>query len=669
MLRDKIATRLQEIQQKGGLWREAEVLGVDVEARTVELSFSSEVEVERWFGIEVLGHDRGEYDFARLNDSAPILWNHDLDDMRGVVEPGSARVDVDRKGRLLARYAKDEAGEQMLQRINDRIVTKVSVGYRVKGMKLVEERNDVDVYRINAWEPFEVSMVSVPADITVGVGRSLVARGEGPWTDPGLRSEEMPPEDAAPSSGNTAPVAADTGTRARNIMIEKVTRDAKGNLVRAHVDENGAIVEVLEVIEPATDEVRQGQQRGQEAERTRMRSITELGRQYGQTELALQAIADGNTAEEFQRMLLQKVTERSGQPLGEQMRDAEIGLSNQEVRQFSFIRAIRALLPNATADDRKAAAFELECSRAAEQKYTKRAKGILVPADVLNRAFSTTNPDAGPGSNIVAQQLLASSFIELLRNRAWVMRRATTLGGLVGNIDIPRQKGAAQAYWVGEGGAPNSSEPALDQVSFTPKSLAAFTDITRRLMLQSTPDAELIVRADLLQVMALQIDRAAIYGNGSTNQPKGVTLQTGINAVPFAAAGKPTFEELVEMETKIALGNADVESMAYAFNAGIRGYAKTALKFPGTAASGTIWEQGNTVNGYATSVSNQIEPGDVLFGNWADLIIAMWGGLDLTVDPYSLSTSGGTRIVVFQDVDFNIRHPESFCYGTAAAAH
>ncbi|WP_228368238.1 phage major capsid protein, partial [Klebsiella pneumoniae] len=167
---------------------------------------------------------------------------------------------------------------------------------------------------------------------------------------------------------------------------------------------------------------------------------------------------------------------------------------------------------------------------------------------------------------------------------------------------IPRQKGATQAYWVGEGGSPTSGEPALDQVHFTPKTLGAFTDITRRLMLQSTPDAELIVRNDILKVMALALDLAGIYGTGSTNQPKGLKLQTGINAVDFAAAGKPTFAELVDMETQIALDDADVDSMAYAFNAGIRGYTKTALKFPGVNGSQTIWEPGKTVNGYDTSV-------------------------------------------------------------------
>ncbi len=646
-LSNHIAQRLQEIKDRGGMKREADVGLVDVENRTVELSFSSEVEYQRWFGIEVLDHSSGAVDLSRLNNKAPILWMHNWDDQRGVVE--SARVDSDRVGRLVARFSKSPEGEQLLQDINDGIISKVSVGYRVSGMKLIEERDDTDVFLVTNWQPYEVSLVSVPADDTVGVGRTA----------------EIPQEEHRTLHAENATITEPrTFPKETLIMNEKTLRDSAGNLVRAKVDANGNIIEVLEMIERAGAEA----QRGADAERARVRELTDMGRTYGDAELAMQYITEGKTSVELQRALLNKmVSTRANKPLSEQAKEAEIGLSDNEARQFSLLRAVRALLPNASEKDKKAAAFEFECSRAAEQLYGKTSQGILIPADVLNRSFSITTPVAGPGSSVVAQNLMSGSFIELLRNKTWLMQRATTMGGLVGNVDVPRQKGSTQAYWVGEGGGPTPGEPALDQIHFTPKTLGAYTDITRRLMLQSTPDAELIVRNDILRVMALALDLAGIYGTGSNNQPKGLKYQTGINAVDFATAAKPTFQELVDMETQIALDNADVASMAYAFNAGIRGYMKTALKFPATAASGTIWEPGDTVNGYGTSTSNQIATGEVFFGNWADFIIAMWGGLDLTVDPYSLSTSGGTRLVALQDVDFNVRHPESFCWGSADA--
>jgi len=163
---DKLAKRLKEISDKGGLRRTATAGAVDIEARTVELSFSSEVEYERWFGIEVLSHDADAVDLSRLQNGAPLLWMHSWDDQRGVVE--SVSIDGDRVGRAVVRLSKSPGGEQLLQDIADKIITKVSVGYLVTGMKLTEERDGIDVYTVTSWTPYEISMVSVPADDTVG---------------------------------------------------------------------------------------------------------------------------------------------------------------------------------------------------------------------------------------------------------------------------------------------------------------------------------------------------------------------------------------------------------------------------------------------------------------------------------------------------------------------
>lgn len=237
------------------------------------------------------------------------------------------------------------------------------------------------------------------------------------------------------------------------------------------------------------------------------------------------------------------------------------------------------------------------------------------------------------------------------------------------DLHTPKQTGGATAYWVGEGASPNESTPTVGQIGMNPKTVAAYTDITRRLLKQSTPDAEMIVRNDLVSAIALAIDLGGYYGTGSNHQPLGIVNYTGVNGVAFAGAS-PTYYEIVQMETEIASDNADISSMAYVCNTKMRGYAKTTPKFASgssVAAAGTIWEPGNTMNGYTTEVTNQINTGDVIFGNFADLIVGVWGGLDLTVDPYTMSTSGGLRIVAFQDVDFVLRRTESFCVGRKAA--
>ncbi|BAO20605.1 putative major capsid protein and peptidase U35 [Pseudomonas phage PPpW-3] len=668
---------LPDFNKGSGLQRTMEVVSHDVEARTVELAFSSEYEGMRWFGIEILDHSPASVRMERIQDSGALLMDHDWSDQVGVVL--SASIDADRRGRAVVKFSQSARAQEIFQDIIDGIRKHISVGYRVHGAKLVETRDDVDVYRITDWEPLEISIVSVPFDHTVGFGRSAANPQEEPAAAPGQTATIQ----SGAATGQTNP----EGIRNMNI---KVLRDASGNLVRAEVDENDNIVKVLEVLEKAGEGERSAQQRGLQAEQARVRAITELGTQYNARDLALAAIGDtAVTAEAFQRQLLDHINTRGAQPqqrsrAGEnaarngtaqrgstpisEMESPEIGMSDEEVRNYSFFRAIRALQPNASQRDKDAAAFELECSEAAQRQLGRTAQGILVPQDVLNhRAFNAggaANTPAGAqtGNNLVATDFMAGSFIEMLRNRTTIMRLGTTMGGLVGNVDIPKQTGGATAYWLGEGDDAQEGTPTIGNLELSPKTVAAYTDITRRLLMQSTPDAEGIVRRDLANAIAQQIDKAGYYGTGTANQPRGIKNYTGINAVDFAALW-PSYAELVQMETEIAADNADVNQMAYVSNAKFRGHAKTTSKFAGGTDQGVIWEGGGTVNGYRSEITNQISDGDVFFGNFGDLIIGLWGGLDLTVDPYSLSKSGGLRVVVFQDVDFVLRRVESICWG------
>lgn len=657
LTRSVTVEQINERAKEHGLQRVAEVANVDEEARTVELAFSSEAPVLRWFGEEILDHSEGAMRSERLAGGAAVLVNHDWDDQVGVVE--SFRIDKDRKGRAVVRFGKGARASEIFQDVVDGIRKHVSVGYSVHKIEVEERKGQPDLVRVIDWEPFEISLVSVPADPTVGVGRSM----------------ENTPEEKRGSAVNTETETNNSDNGETIMLKEKTLRDAKGNLVRAKVNEKNEIVEVLEMIEEAGADVRSAETRAHSAERDRVNSILRLADKHGQNELARKFIEEGKNVEDFRAALLDKVTER-GKAM-DARGESNVGLSDNEVRQYSFLKVVRALANPTDKRAQEDAAFEFEASRAAAKNMGREAEGIVIPTDVLSRALntSTTGTAAGDtGGYSVATELMSQSFIDILRNRSIAMQVATTMGGLVGNLEIPRQSAGATGYWIGEDGDATEDNLELDQIGMSPKTVAAFSEITRRLLMQSSLDVEALVRRDLAAALALTIDKAAYYGSGASNQPRGIANYTGINAVDFGTDGAgagtgqlPTYAEIVEMETEVSADNADAGSLAYVLNSRMRGHLKTTQKFANTNGS-PVWEQGNTVNGYNALVTNQINNGDVIFGNWSDLLIGMWGGLELTADPYTHSTKGRLRIVAMQDVDVQLRRLESFCLGRDSTA-
>jgi len=548
---------------------EARVESVD--DRRVSMSISSEMPVGRSYGEEVLDHNPQSIDLSFLNSGrAPLLLDHDPERQIGVIESvsldGSAR-----KLRATVRFGKSALASEVYGDVADLIRGNVSIGYSIA--KMVKE-NDGKTYRATNWRPVEVSIVSIPADVSVGVGRSM-------------------------ETETTSEAVVET-SQITETLVEAQTQVAEADTRKEIKMENSATV--------ATE-----------------------SRAYDA-------------------------------PI-----QAEVGLTQKEVRQFSFVKAINAL---ANPQDKRAwadAAFEREVSEAAQKTYGRSAQGIYVPNEIVKAKRDLNVGTSTAGGNLVATDLLAASFIEMLRNRSVVQRAgATVMNGLVGNVAIPKQSGAATAYWVAESGAPTESQQTLAQVTMSPKTVGAFTDFSRKLMLQSSIDVETMVRRDLATVIALAIDAAALYGTGQNNQPTGIKLQSGVNTKDFAATN-PTFAELVAMESELATDNADIGTMTYLFNPAQRGALKTTEK-SSTSAGQFVWEAGNTVNGYRTEVSNQVTAGDVFFGNFADLMIGFWSGLDLTVDPYSNSTSGTMRVIALQDVDIAVRNAVSFCYGDADIA-
>lgn len=352
----------------------------------------------------------------------------------------------------------------------------------------------------------------------------------------------------------------------------------------------------------------------------------------------------------------------------------EIGMSDKEIKQYSIVRAIRAAA--SAKDDPRAwdkAGLEREASDAVARRFGREPRSFFIPHDVVvgeKRDLTVGTPTAG-GYLVATSQL---SLIEMLRKRMVLAQAGVrVLSGLVGDVAIPKHTAAGTGYWLAESGAPTESQQTLGQAALTPHTFGAYSDISHKLLIQSSIDVEGFVRDDLARVIALGVDYAGLHGDDSAdvNQPDGIAATSGIGSVVGGTNGAaPDWADIVNLEKEVAIDDAEVDNMAYVTNAAVRGKLKQTMR---TATYGEIpiWGDNNVLNGHRALVSNQVSStltkgssnvaSAIFYGNWDDLVMGIWGdGIDILVDPYSLSTQRAVRVVAFTDVDFAVRHAQSF---------
>lgn len=617
---------------------------VDDKARTIELSFASEHPVERWFGNEVLRVTPEAVDLSRLNEGGALLINHDSDLLVGAVV--KARVDGDRVARAVVKFGSSPKASEIFQDVLDGIRTKVSFGYRVNKMVKESEEEGVETFRVTSFTPFEISLVSVPADPTVGIGRDT--REFNFELEDMKRSILLDPDPPTAPSG--APPAPPTPAPAKVAAV---------------------------VIEQARKQARQEEQ-------NRIREINATAERLNHpevTDMVEEAIASGMTIEAFNARVLE-----SGAFRARPVRPDEsgiIGMSDNDIEQYSLVRAILRRGENRPLDG-----LEREASDEIAKRIGRKPNGFFIPGDVAVRGFcaskkigsnqrqdllgelmqlrALTSNVHSAGGALVGTDLQSGSLIELLRNAMFVMQMgARNLTGLVGDVAIPRQTGGATAYWLGQGAALTRTQQVVDQLGLTPHRLAASTAYDKQLLAQGSISVEAFVREDLTSVLALEKDRVAIDGDGTAGEPLGILQTTGLSTlVTFATAAKPLFTDYIQMETNLATSNADRGRLGYLCTPAVRGFSKGNAKINGSGTGGMVWEN-DMVNGYPAKATNQVPSAtSVIFGRWDDLIIADWDGLDVVVDPYSLSLNGQISVVIQTLTDLGIRHPKSFTNST-----
>ena len=576
---------------------------VDEEDRRVRMSLSSEEPVERSFGMEVLGHTSEEIDLSRMNSgSAPLLLDHDMTKQIGVVEE-TYLDEATRRLRAVVRFGKSTLAREIYDDVKDGIRSNVSIGYQIKNMEeMKDKRGHV---RVSQWMPYEASIVAVPADANVGVGRSAK------FVEPTIKVKES--------------------------EMSEINHDQ----VRA---------------EAAEAAKREFQKNAQE--------ITALGARHNKRDLAEKAIGEGQSVEQFRGLLLDAIGE--GQALEQSAGD--IKLSAKEQRDYSFMKAVRGLVNGSGLNG-----LEAEINDEIAMRTGKAARGFYAPDSFWGAKRDLTVGTDSAGGFLKPTDHLGDAFVEALRSRL-VMNGlgARFMSGLKGDVAIPKLSGGSAAGFVGEAGSVGEQNPTFSQVTMSPKTLGAFVDVSRLLMIQSDPSVEQIIRDDLLNAMAQKIEDVAIEGGGA-NEPTGILGTTGIGSVAIGTnGGAATWAKIVDLVKEVEVDNAalNANSVAYLTNSKVKSHLAQTAKVASTDSQMILDAPWNSLYGYDMAVTNNV-PSDLtkgtgtalsalIFGDFSQLMIGSFSTADVLIDPYTGSANGNIRIRILQETDVAVRNAESF---------
>ena len=550
------------------------------DSHEIEMSFSSEEPVERWGYEEVLDHSPGSVRLGQRQQNMPLLFNHNRDDLIGKVE--RVWLGDDRRLHCVARFAKTSRGAECEQMVRDGILTNVSFMYQIYDYR--EESKDH--FRATDWEPFEVSLVTVPENV----------------------------------------------------------RSAQGDFTMDVNDNKTAIADAVS------------------AERARAAEIEALCRQHSVDDnYRNHAISEGLTIDQVRQHILDNYRAQPAKPAA----SIAIDMSARERKQYSLLRAFRAMANRSTGGS-----FELEVSQELQRRYgLNDTSGIYIPSNLGSRAWTGND-------SLIPTEHHEEEYVSYLRERSVLVGLgARTLTGLRGNVDVPKNTGGAKTFW-GVDKAITASDYTFDSVTMSMRQVGVLTTVPRSLLMQSSPDAEQLVRDDFFGALAEAVDTAAINGDSSNSDvPTGLINMTGVGTIELGTnGGLVTWDTLVDMETAVRNSKVRNGRFAYLVNPTTKGYLKKLCDSTGRPLWQLAISEGapDTLNGYrvedSTLVPSDLTKGTaskkcsaLIFGAWNEMLLGEWGFVEVLSNPYGDAfKSGGLEIRGLQNLDIAVRRPNAF---------
>ena len=551
-------------------------------------------------------------------------------------------------------FADTEAGRNAKELVEAGHVTEMSVGYRYddndKTYIAEGERQEIEgvtyegpVNVRQRWECQEASVVPIAAD-NLSLIRSLnnFADTRKPISEETQSNRERVTSDAVSVNDTTEARVQSENQTTSTTTLTCINMEKNNEEANASRDNSAETAAAVKSHKDSLDK--------------RAEAIFAAAEEIGDTDWGFEQFRSGKSVEEVQREAIAKLKDSNAR-VGHSIEEEPIGLNKKESKSYSITRAIRSLM-----NGRKVDGLEGEVSDVIAKRSGRETDGFFVASQRdLTAAVSGTE-----GSELVGTDHLGESFIDVLRPNMVAGNLVTTLSGLVGDVSIPRKTAASSASWAAdETTAHGESDPTLDNLTLTPKSLGCYTDVSRQLLLQSSPDAEQMVRDDLNQALAIGIDAAILQGSGSSGQPTGVDGNChSDNQITISDDTAPTKAELFSFIEQIDTANALGGDLAWITTPALASKLKQTLIDSGV--SGSMWDlPTNTVLGYNAFSTTQAATNDLFFGDWKNgYVLGMWAvGMSISLDPYSGMKQRIVTLVADVLVDGAMRNNKAIAEG------
>ncbi|MFZ4218941.1 phage major capsid protein [Enterobacter ludwigii] len=626
------------------------VTAIDVDKRTIEVAFATETPVCRVLEgeqyNEILLCDESSVDRTRINNKGAVLFNHDRDKLLGVVE--STSIDADRVCRATLRISNVGLGNTMWSMIQEGILSHISVGYNINDYR-IEAGNNIVVTR---WEPSEISLVTVPADIHAGIGRSA-----GRDDDFAEELEEAHEDDSLNSSNETSEEERlmEEQEGMEETRLDNESYDIKETL-EVDNDENGGVAnielsdgELEEMLSKRPDLLAKLQNKGEEPETLNSNDPVETEDTRTASNADGEAIHQEDEAEQERKRELTSI----GSVLNVDVSEAIAkGIS---VSDFKRSLNTNIKTPNVKDNKMEKSVINGLIRQAAEGKPFEGAR-IEVPVNQL-RATSTAPATGGA----LVKEVYVDSYIDVLRaNSVFAQLPIQTFSGLEGegNLVLPKLSSdfTAMFDFIDEGADSPLVDANFEKLVLKPKTFSGSVPITRTLI-KSADTAERYVQDAMVRGAGLKLEKEILAQIVTVAPSK--TLTAAITQVDVQAA-----------LGQLAAANVRIDNVVAIVHPTTAAVLRSTLVGENTAAKFMI--EGYRFEAYlCDSVrvieSTQVAAGSIIFGDYSNVVLSSWGGLTVDRDDTTLRASQGIVLRTFAYIDHAIAHEEAFLVVKLAA--